>query len=198
MSEEDTWLVHCTRAPNGRWPDETECQYRDVILFGSRHDALRRPMDSLKRIILRRRLIASAITSKRSIPVVCFSAVSVTELTGRRCFRSHLGRWDYEPFGVAIRKQAALQIGIRPVIYGDPKTRDQISEKDQYRFQAVSQKNDWRKEREWRCSHSVDLHRMEPDAVRVFVADSTNLNEIPRNCRWAVGCVADMADRRDV
>ena len=171
---EGEWIVHCTRACAGRWPGQTERQHRDELLLG--HGAVtilekQTPFDSLRRIARMRRIVASAIASDHAWPVVCFSAQPIAELLSRRRYRSHLHRWDYEPYGIAIRKSAAIAAGFQPVIYGSADQREALSTSDRYRFQAIGKTYDWTQEQEWRCHGDVNLDRFDPDDVRLFVRD---------------------------
>ncbi|QDT06143.1 hypothetical protein K227x_45510 [Rubripirellula lacrimiformis] len=162
------WLVHCTRACQGPWPGETMDQYRDAMLLDGPAATRRAPADALERIIRTRRLVASAIATAKSDPVVCFSALPLAGLLARRCFRPHLGRWDYEPFGIAIRRWALQSLGAEPVIYGQPAERRTLPADQRYRFHPVGKTFDWPAEREWRVRGSVDLTALDTADVRVF------------------------------
>ncbi|QDV40496.1 hypothetical protein Enr13x_03020 [Stieleria neptunia] len=172
------WLVHCTRTSQGPWPGQTDRQHRDGLLLGETTQATiakRTPLDSLQRIVRMRRLVASAIASDRAWPVVCFSEESLQRLLSRRSYRPHLHRWDYEPYGIAIRKSAAIAAGAEPVIYGDAAHRKTIPETDRFRFQSVGTTYDWTRECEWRFAGDVDLDRFDRRDVRVFVADRADV-----------------------
>ncbi|MCS7466249.1 hypothetical protein NZK35_06110 [Stieleria sp. ICT_E10.1] len=175
------WLVHCTRISQGPWPGQTDRQHRDGLLLGDTTLATiakRTPLDSLQRIVRMRRVVGSAVASDRSWPVVCFSEESLERLLSRRSYRPHLHRWDYEPYGIAIRKSAAIAAGARPVIYGSAEQRKTIAEIERYRFQSVGKTYDWTREREWRFAGDVDLDRLDRRDVRVFVADPTDVSRV--------------------
>lgn len=181
-SVDDGWLVHCTRTCDGPWPGQTLRQHRDALLLGDRSLALadkHSPLGSLRRILQTRRLIASALASDRTHPVVCFSAVALQTLLKRRRYRPHLHRWDYEPYGIAIRKSVASACGFEPVIYGSPADRRRLKPSQAYRFQAVGRTYDWTAECEWRSPRDVDLDRLHPSDVRVFVRTRTEAMELP-------------------
>ncbi len=180
------WLIHCTRSRLGPWPDESPDQYRDSMLVDHPAASRRAPIDALERILWSRRLIASAVTTTKKVPVVCFSALPLASILKRRCFRPHLGRWDYEPFGVAIRRSVLEQMGGRPVIYGEGDQRNQILPADRFRFQSIGKTYDWRAEREWRTSASVDLQRLPNDSVRVFASDSSDARQKLGKSPWPV------------
>jgi hypothetical protein len=180
------WLIHCTRARIGPWPGETERQYRDSMLLGEATSAQRGPLDALMRIIRSRRIVASARSSRQDQPVVCFSALPLQQFLALRCFRSHLGRWDYEPFGVAIRISAARQRGVQPVVYGSPKERDSLPADEQFRFHPRGTKVDWSQEREWRSPQSIDLGSLDPRNVRVFALGTKASRAALSQCVWQV------------
>lgn len=185
----DRWLIHCTRGCTGAWPGQTIKQYQDELLLGDANVTKRTPFDALVRIIRQRRLIANAVTSARAYPVVCFSQRSLVECLANRTFRSHVGRWDGEPYGIAINIEAARKAGIRPVIYGDRATRRSIDQADQYRFQARGNTVDWTEEREWRSDRSVDLTRFSIDQVRVFVRTEAEAERLRAISKWEVSVV---------
>ncbi|MGB7325093.1 MAG: hypothetical protein WBD31_09490 [Rubripirellula sp.] len=180
------WLVHCTRSRQGPWPGETESQYQDSVLVDHPAATHRAPIDALERIVRSQSLIASAVTTTRTEPVVCFSALPLADILQRRCFRPHLGRWDYEPFGVAIRKQVLAAMGARPVIYGEPASRKKLAPADRFLFQAAGNTYDWRAEREWRINATVQLDTLTANDVRVFASDSPAARHALAKSPWPV------------
>jgi len=193
---EGQWLIHCTRAPAGAWPGETERQYRDSMLIGRDDLALRRPIDALMSIIRSGKIVAAATATTKKHPVVCFSSRSLHELLQRRCFRPQLNRWDYEPYGIAIRLTVARQLGIQPVVYGLPKDRSTLSPDQQFRFHPIGRTFDWREEREWRSKQSVDLTAIDFDDVRVFAEDKQESRKRLQRCPWSVTFVQAMCRTR--
>lgn len=187
--DHEPWLVHCTRGVHGPWLGETERQYRDSILLagGDGGDPSRRdPIDSLIRIIQTQRLIGSSVASSRTDPVVCFSACRLVDLLDRRQYRSHLMRWDYEPYGILIRKSAAIAAGARPVIYGDPSIKRRLPPAQRYRHHPPGKTHDWKSEREWRFLGSIDLASLAAEDLRVFCRDTQENRRRLRRCPWPV------------
>lgn len=172
------YLVHCTRSTDGCWPGQTIKQYRHDLLLGDSIVASRTAAAALRRIVQQRRLIAGAVASQHKFPVVCFTEVPLPEILRRRTYRSHLHRWDYEPYGLAIRKTTAQRIGIQPVIYSDAKEASSLAPKDRYRFQAKGERNDWSEEREWRADGDIDLDQLPADDVIVFSANDLMTDSI--------------------
>ncbi len=172
LNEPEQWLVHCTRATQGPWPGETLTEYRDAILTHDRRIANRTALDTLCKIILTGELKSSAFVSSWRYPVVCWSAVPLLDLLQQRCFRSHVQRWDYEPYGVAVRVRAIRELGGRPVIYGQSGDANKLPVSERFRHQAAGKSIDWRKEKEWRLAGSLSLVSLNPRDVRIFTVDS--------------------------
>lgn len=169
-------LIHCTRAVSGPWPGQSWRSYRDDLLLGSPTVIARDCIDALCRIVKTGRLIGGHLASGGDEPVVCFSAAALPDLLSRRSYRSHLQRWDYEPFGVAISIDAAKQIGIAPVTYvDDPRSGSPIP---RHRRVARGKTHDWTGEQEWRALGDVDLFALPTDAVGVFVPDAISRDRI--------------------
>ncbi len=190
------WLTHTTRRCVGSWPGQSEHQYQDDLLLSGPAAGIdcewnRGPLESLARIVRSGVIVASAITSAKQYPVVCFSEVPLVDRLRRRKFRAHLGRWDDEPYGIAIRLSAAKRIGIKPVIYGDPKDRQQLASEDRYRFQAKGTTYDWTQEREWRCAASLDLQQLDQNDVRIFVPDAAQARRLNPVADWAITVLGD-------
>jgi hypothetical protein len=172
------YLVHCTRSAAGPWPGQTWTQYRDDLLLADPRAAARDTIDTLCRIVRMQRLVAGALVSHQETPVVCFSAVELPKLLAARAYRSHLHRWDYEPFGIAISRDAAARIGAEQVIYGSSEARGSLAADQRYRFQASGTTYDWTAEQEWRLAGDLELSKLDRQDVIIFVADDTAADRV--------------------
>ncbi len=172
------YLVHCTRSAAGPWPGQTWTQYRDDMLLADPRAAARDTIDTLCRIVRMQRLVAGALVSHQKTLVVCFSAVELPKLLAARVYRSHLHRWDYEPFGIAIAHDAAKRIGAEKVIYGNSEERSKLAEDQRYRFQASGTTYDWTAEQEWRLAGDLDLNKLDRQDVIIFVANDTAADRV--------------------
>ncbi|MEM6363149.1 MAG: hypothetical protein AAF745_01895 [Planctomycetota bacterium] len=191
--DSDAWLVHCTRATQGPWPNQTWDRYRDDLLLGSWQTASRTPLDTLCRIVHSGILVAGAVASRHADPVVCFSNAPLKQLLAKRTYRSHLKRWDYEPYGIAIRVDAAREAGVLPVTYVNAIPKQHAV--DSYLHVARGHTVDWTHEREWRCKGNLDLTRLPIDAVALFVPDSVSLNTIQAvNVNGWKTCIVDSSN----
>ena len=78
--------------------------------------------------------------------------------------------WNFEPYGVAIEKECAKSLGIRPVIYGMEPDYKSLPKQDKPYFQSLGTANvDWSQECEWRLAGDFDLKKVPADRI-LFLA----------------------------
>ena len=187
----DGYVAHCTRQRRGPWPDESREQFLDDLIL-DRAGADHSPLAALWRIVHSRRLIATASLIRGDVPVVSFTAVPVGELGRLHTFRPHLGRWDFEPYGIAVRREWLMERGGRPVIYGDETRWQELPEADRPFFQpresrsASGRVSDWTVEREWRHVGDVPLDALPPEAAFVFVPTAEEAEQLAPASRWPI------------
>ena len=175
----DDYLLHWTRSPDGPWPNEDPDDYLDALILGVESQD-RTAFAALLRIIETQTLVASSHLIRGGHEVVCFSETPVESLPDRRVYRRHLHRWDFEPYGIAIRKSAIPSA--RPVQYGTAEDFANLPPASQPFFQLASENSDWREEAEWRIVGDVDLGSLDPSDVFVFVPTDA---EAQRVSRWS-------------
>lgn len=180
------WLFHCTRAPNPLWPGETKSEYMRAILCDPKKAHLRTTIDTLRRIISMGELTAQASASKQIKPVVCFSNQSLAQLLAGRCYRPHLQRWDYEPYGVAITKRYALSNGAKKVKYIRGEKCAIHSKSAPFYFHPSGKTYDWTKECEWRFPETILLRSVPYQDVRFFAEDSPLSRKLLADSHWKV------------
>jgi hypothetical protein len=188
------FLTHSTRRREGPWPDQSQIDYLDDLILarnGADHSALA----ALRRILQKQRLLATAQTIRGGTPVVSFTAVPLAELDRLRVFRPHRGRWDFEPYGISIRRDWLQRNGARPVLYGDDRLWASLPADDRPFFQRRRTQRspdgqiDWTVEAEWRVVGDIDLSHLPPDAGLLFVPTRTHAREIAAISRWPVTVV---------
>lgn len=174
-NESSEFVFHCTRQRRGAWPDQSELELVDQLLAS---EAERRSAcDVLMRITSMQKLIASNDLNRAKTRVVCFTARSLEDVKSMRVFRSHLSKWDFEPFGVGIRKSVVLELGGREVQYGTDESYAQLAADDRPFFQPAVGKSkssapiDWTKESEWRVLGDINLGQLSMNDVILFVSD---------------------------
>jgi hypothetical protein len=186
------FLIHCTRARRGPWPDQSIEQFHDEI-FETPWKCAPTAMDSLVRILEKRRLVATSALKPGARATVSFSACSLPELIASRRFETHLSRWDWEPYGLMIATRWLVPLGCQQVRYCT-KTEMRTLSKEESNFAQVysdtGNGRDWRSEREWRVADDVRLHRLPFSQGAVFVSSIDEARRISHLSRWPI-CVID-------
>jgi len=194
-----TYLTHTTRECPGPWPEQDPGDYVDSVL-DSRIDGLHSSLATLIRIVQQRRLIASNRTIRGGYPVVSLTAVPLEELTQLRCFRTHRYRWDFEPYGICVKRSTLLKAGARPVIYGTEQTWHSLSAEERPFFQLcgstsnsattgrleAAREIDWSREREWRYRGNLDLSLLDKNDITVFVPTYADARQVFPYSPWPV------------
>ena len=185
--QSDDFLLHWTRRRAGPWPEQPVSEYLDELIF-RQPEQQRSELAVLRRILATSTILASNDLTRSPRRVVCFSDLSLKQLQQRRVFRPHLSRWDFEPYGVAIRKSWLEQQGARSAIYGDEAIWDSLAECDRPFFQLNQKESsvDWSLEEEWRIIGDVDLRNVPADQAVVFVPTIDAANQVAEFSRWPV------------
>ena len=173
------FLIHWTRRRVGAWPDQTQDEYLDDLIFRSarrRHNEFA----ALCRILASRRILASNQLTRDRREVTCLSDMTLKEMVSKRVFRSHLSRWDFEPYGIAFKRNVFLrQFGARPVVYGGEAEWQSLDEDQKPYFQmrkSQGDKIDWQEEKEWRVLGDVDLDQVGPEDAVVLVGRASEVD----------------------
>jgi len=185
QTNSDDWLLHCTRECDGPWPGQPRDEYLDDLILG-RDSADHSVQCTLRRILMERRLRAVSRPVRGGPPAVSFTACPLEELATRRIFRGHRGRWDFEPYGLAISRDWLTARGARPVVYRDH--RDLV-DGDLFEQPAVSRgpgNLDWTIEREWRHSGDVDLESLPADRGLVLVGHDSDIPAVAGLGPWPI------------
>lgn len=191
-NNQEDFLVHCTRAGSGHLPDEsTSTFHRRAWIEGK---TSRTAIETLEEICSTGKLLGSSALIRTSDTAVSFSAVPLDELLRRRTFRSHLGRWDWEPYGIMIQRNTLEQLGARPVIYGTSSDFDDLDHLDKPFFQSAGNSGQWQSEKEWRLLSSLDLRSLPPNAVRVFAENARSARRIAKKSSWPVFWIENTAN----
>ena len=181
------FLSHTTRACPGPWPDENVATYIDSLVeanVNSDHSSL----GALRRILRQRQLIASHRTIRDQFDVVSFTACPLHQLPTLHQYRRHRVRWDFEPYGICIRREWLMQRGARPVVYGDDTVWQALPDADRPYFQQGLGKSDidWSIEREWRHLGNVDLNQLTADDVLIFVPHFAAAKSVASITSWPI------------
>ncbi|MDP7276961.1 MAG: hypothetical protein QF363_15880 [Planctomycetaceae bacterium] len=183
--EPHDWLLHCTRECSGPWPGQSRRDYLDDLILG-RPPGDHSVLASLLRIIAQRRLRAVSRPVQGGPLAVSFSACPLASLASRRIFRPHRGRWDFEPYGIAISRNWLSARGGRPVIYRPPDSFSGDDPFEQPTHARTQPKLDWTLEAEWRHLGDLDLRSLSATRGRVFVASEEDARTVDPVSPWPV------------
>lgn len=184
----EEFLVHFTRGRQGTWPDQSQDHVFDEAIRLEWY-ALKAPLHTLQRILSTQRLIASSYLRRGSVRTVCFTAQSIRSMLEHREFQSHIGRWDWEPYGIAIRRSWLVDRGARPVRYlpGDVLSSLPIEEQAFGQpFPKDDRHRDWSIEREWRVKDDIRLCQIPADQAVVFVQSRSEAMILSSLSRWPI------------
>ncbi len=139
MMRPGDWLFHCVRGRTmGHCDTQAAHSVIDAVL--RQHAREVSAYEVLLEIVRSKRLRGRKTLFRASSPCVSFSAVPLEELLRRRAYQSHLQRWDWEPYGLAVRRSALVALGTRPVIYGDEDDYSRLDESDRPFFQPAQRR----------------------------------------------------------
>jgi hypothetical protein len=180
------YLSHTTRACTGPWPGQSRADYLDSLLDG-RPDAARSPLQTLIRIVEQRRLIASSRAIRGGFGVVSFTEVPLHDLPELHVFRAHRARWDFEPYGISIRRDWMEDRGARRVTYAGNSDWQEMPAADRPYFQHVrTGKLDWTVEREWRHPGDLELTELAPSDAFLFAPSVDDARMLLAISPWPV------------
>jgi len=163
------YITHWTRTQHGPWLGQTKRDfYRQLIK--SENEYPNSAFDALINIAEEGIIRASSKKIRDSLEVVGFTESNPREVLSQMRWLPKRVSWNFEPYGIAIRKRAASGIGIRPVIYGYPEDYMRLPNPDKPYFQSRGQRDvDWSVEREWRHIGDLDLSKIPPEDLTFLI-----------------------------
>jgi len=165
------WLLHWTRTRHGLWPGETQREFwSDVLAEPDRY--VRTAADSLARILRERTIRGSGRHLPHGRTAVGFTSLSPAEALKLMRWRKRYAEFSYEPYGIAVRKKAAVQAGCLPVAYGCNAGTDPLF------VHAPGPENMWSGECEWRLEGNCSLGRFHDEDMLAIVPDTTSAGRI--------------------
>ncbi len=180
-------LTHTTRSRPGPWPDESFEEYADGLME-SRSDADHSTLNALKRIVSQRKLMASGRTIRGGSRMVSFTARPLASLPELHRFRPHRVHWDFEPYGLCLRREWLLSRGVQPVQYGDETAWQLMPDSERPFFQLATGDSgiDWTVEREWRAHGDLSLAELTSVDVILFVPDFEAAKSLAEVTNWPI------------
>jgi hypothetical protein len=164
----DNYLIHWTRSSHTPWPGERWYDYYEAVVK-SRGTYPRSGLDTLCRILEERKIRASFRHQRKRFPAVAFSALKPSEAAGLMQWRARFQEMTFEPYGIAVEREAAAEAGIRKVFYGHSDMYQYLE--DEYRpyFQSIGARGFWMPEKEYRHIGDFDLKKIPGSKITVIV-----------------------------
>jgi hypothetical protein len=213
LTSPPAFLFHWTRCPPMNRRREADSHYQQLLarVADSRKQAspetiaslsgaaLPSPLRTLLEILTSGRLLASGRWTGNGQPVVSLTAQPLARWPELRTYRPHLGRWDFEPYGVGLSRDRLEKLGGRPVIYGDRQTQAELETVERIWFQMARTRRaghaiDWTVEREWRVPGDIELRLFGHDEALVFVPDKESAEVVAPYSRWPVIAIAERTE----
>lgn len=162
------YLTHWTRTVYDPFPNERRADYyRSVFRSRGRysHDAL----GALRNILAENTIFTSNLTIRGGTGVVSFTASDPRESLPIMTWNRARVRMNFEPYGIAIRRDAAVRAGIRPVGYGDKQCFDKLPDAGKPFYQFRGEKWEWKIENEWRHLGNILLSSFDISDIAAVV-----------------------------
>jgi hypothetical protein len=162
------YLIHWTRTSNTPWPGETKLEfYRDIVQWASYYP--RNALETVKRILTDREIIGSSRHYRKNLSAVAFSSLVPSKAAALMKWRSRYREMSFEPYGIAVERERANNIGIRKVIYGSSKDFCDLDDDKKPYFQGIGTKGYWLPEKEYRYIGNLDLNKISDENLTAIV-----------------------------
>jgi hypothetical protein len=167
---ERQYLIHYTRSCPGPWPGQSVAAYCRSVIEKHCH-AAHTAFDTLNRILEEKLIRGSSRMIRGKSRVVSFTECYPVELNHLIEWRTGLIRWNLEPYGIAIRKDTLLNLGVGRVVYGAEEDYAGLNMLERYRFQLNDRPGkDWTVEKEWRLLGDLHIEKIRREDLVVIVS----------------------------
>ncbi len=178
--ETQDYLFHWTRGSYKPWFGERKADFFNDLTnakFGNPRDGLATLSHILEVGILR----GNYKMYRGKISGISFTSLPPNEMIKKQGFRNTLGRYNFEPYGIALPKERLKELGAKPVIYGDDELYQKLNENDKpyFQYKGLNSKTDWTSEQEWRLIGDLDLTTFR-DEMRVIIPYKTDQLKLPK------------------
>ncbi|MBU1318501.1 MAG: hypothetical protein KKG33_03275 [candidate division Zixibacteria bacterium] len=180
ISKHESWdyLTHWTRSFDGPWPNQKSFDYYDEMI-ASAGSYSHRALNSLKNILQTSKIFGTGERIQGGYEVVSLTERHPADAVTLMKWRARFVRWNFEPYGIAIERNFAESIGIRPVIYATPNIFQNMRDCDKPYFQNKGEKSgNWEPEQEWRFHGDIDLSELPADKAKIIVRKGSEINEV--------------------
>jgi hypothetical protein len=172
------WLTHWTHSYPGPWPNETSADfYHDMLTGPDRY--VRCARSTITRILAEGVVRGSDAHMADSETTVSLTSLPPLKALAAMCWRSRWRRWNMEPFGITVRREALVSLGARQVSYYD-KLPPQLSDSEKIFSQRRGKSTDWSTEQEWRIHGDLRLDDIDPDKIALLMYENHWASSAPK------------------
>jgi len=187
------YVVHWTSSSNGPWPNETSSDFYSSVLQ-SKDEYTHSGLNTLLNILRTRTIFGSDAHMKSKNRCVAFSGLHPTEAIRLMKLRRRYMRFTFEPYGIAIDRELAQRIGVKPVVYGTPEDFTKLDEERKPYFQNEGARGgQWRDEDEHRFVGNLELSTVPSKMMAVIVKDSTEIERAEKLCNCDIVVLSEVA-----
>jgi hypothetical protein len=158
------YLVHWTRTSNGPWPGETVADFCRALL-----DSPHYPRDAfagLRNMLVTGRIASSPRHMPGNTPCVSFTGKSPAEFAPLMRWRARYREMSFEPYGIGVKRSAALAVGVERVSYGP--SGGSSPDTPLWLRQSEGRITMWRDEDEYRCLGDFGLSAVPREKLVCF------------------------------
>ena len=179
------YLTHWTRSSHTPFPGESSHEYYHDLVNSDRYP--RAAIDVLGRIVSERCLRASGRFLRSGQAAVAFTSQNPTDAVKLMRWRRRYVYYSFEPYGIAIARSLAQDLGIRPVIYSPPELHKSLPEADRPYFQNQgANAADWLPEFEIRHLGDLDLNQIPAESVKLIVQKEEEIELLPKGAPYQI------------
>ena len=180
------FITHWTRTPHGPWPGETSFSfYRRLV--ESKDEYPNNAFNTLLNIAREKKIRASSNKIRDKYPVIGFSEAAPFNILKLLRWCPRQVNWNFEPYGLALKRNAVEKLGIRPAIYATPEIYKRLPDKDKPFFQNRGDADvDWSVEKEWRHSGDLNFEDIAPNEIAFIVWDQDEKLQLESISRFKV------------
>lgn len=182
----DSWdyVTHWTRTHHGPWPGQKRSEFYKSLIE-SKDEYPNNAFHTIRKIAGDGIIRASSKRMRGGVEAVAFTESHPRDVLSRMRWLPKRVNWNFEPYGIAVAKDTAKKMGIRPVIYGVDEDRESLSQDDRPYFQSRGQKDvDWTSEREWRYIGDLDFFGLDSEQIKFLVWSNQEVSVMDKEAGW--------------
>jgi hypothetical protein len=179
------YIVHFTRASSSPWPNESAFEYY-WKMANSGSDYCHSALEALINILKSGVIYGSNHHIRGGQTVVGFTELSHAIIDRLFAYRARMVNPYFEPYGIALSRETAQKLGMRPVIYGPPEIYHSLDDTAKPYYQNPGVKDNWRHESEWRHLGDLSLDFFGNDSAVILVPGKDEAEIVRKYSRMTV------------